>query len=76
MILTIVLVSYIQFFSERWQKTALLVFSALASLLRKTKCAVCAVGFFSMLPNLFILQLYWVYPVILFGYSQVLKIFI
>jgi len=28
----------------RWQKTALLVFSALAHVSAKTKCAVCAVG--------------------------------
>jgi len=31
---------------ERWQKTALLVFSALAFVSAKTKCAVCAAGFF------------------------------
>jgi hypothetical protein len=30
----------------RWQKTALLVFSALALVPEKTKCAVCAAGFF------------------------------
>jgi len=30
---------------ERWQKTALLVFSALALVWAKTKCAVCAAGF-------------------------------
>jgi hypothetical protein len=29
----------------RWQKTALLVFSALARVSAKTKCAVCAAGF-------------------------------
>jgi hypothetical protein len=39
------------YFFERWKKTALLVFSALAFVSAKTKCAVCAVGFFSMLPN-------------------------
>tara|TARA_R110001606_G_scaffold186732_2_gene334260 strand:+ start:3330 stop:3455 length:126 start_codon:yes stop_codon:yes gene_type:complete len=32
---------------KRWQKTALLVLLALAYVSAKTKCAVCAVGFFS-----------------------------
>jgi hypothetical protein len=30
---------------QRWQKTALLVFSALAFVSTKTKCAACAAGF-------------------------------
>jgi len=33
--------------SERWEKTALLVFSELAYVSAKTKCAVCAAGFFN-----------------------------
>tara|TARA_B110000908_G_C10162004_1_gene406511 strand:- start:71 stop:274 length:204 start_codon:yes stop_codon:yes gene_type:complete len=31
---------------ERWQKTALLVFQRWLSCRQKTKCAVCAAGFF------------------------------
>jgi len=31
---------------ERWQEIALLVFLGLACVLAKTKCAICAVGFF------------------------------
>jgi hypothetical protein len=31
---------------ERWQKIALLVFTALAFVSAKTKCTICAVGFF------------------------------
>jgi hypothetical protein len=33
---------------ERWQEIALLVFFGLACVLEKTKCAICAVGFFSL----------------------------
>jgi len=32
-------------FLELWQKTALLVFSTLAFVSAKTKCAICAAGF-------------------------------
>jgi hypothetical protein len=35
----------VSFLFVRWQKTALLVFLALAFVLAKTKCAVCTVGF-------------------------------
>jgi len=38
-------VLFCSIFFERWQKTALLVFSALARVSAKTKCAVCAVDF-------------------------------
>jgi hypothetical protein len=37
-------------------KIALLVFLALAFALEKTKCAICAVGFFQLAGNLFINQ--------------------
>jgi hypothetical protein len=37
---------------ERWQKTALLVFSALGRVSAKTKCAVCAAGFSACLQRL------------------------
>jgi hypothetical protein len=38
-------------FVERWQKIALLVFSVFARVSAKTKCAICAVGFFCMAYN-------------------------
>jgi len=41
-------------FVERWQKIALLVFSVFARVSAKTKCAICAVGFFCMAYNSFI----------------------
>ncbi len=37
--------------SVRWQKMALLVFRALARVSAKTKCAICAVGFFTLTDN-------------------------
>jgi len=46
------LVTIIHFSFERWQKTALLVFSALAYVSAKTKCAVCAAGFSACLQQL------------------------
>jgi hypothetical protein len=46
-----VIFSCILFQFQRWQKAALLVFSALAFVSAKTKCAACAVGFSCMPHN-------------------------
>jgi len=46
-------------FLELWQKTALLVFSTLAFVSAKTKCAFCALGFPCMLPHLVYIQIFY-----------------